>query len=77
MAMPAKTEMAITADEDFAKLEHDLGTAQQEGPDARRVGAAPAKFPAHAALTALYDRSTHEVDERASRAWARAGRAVR
>ena len=33
----------------------------------------PPASPGHAALTALYDRSTEEVNERARRAWTRAG----
>jgi hypothetical protein len=32
----------------------------------------PPASPDHAALTALYDRTTEEVDGRARRAWARA-----
>jgi len=36
----------------------------------------PAASPGHAALTALYDRSTQEVSDRATRAWARQGKAV-
>ena len=33
----------------------------------------PPASPAHAALTALYDKTTEEVDARARRAWTRAG----
>jgi hypothetical protein len=32
----------------------------------------PPASPAHAALTALYDKTTEEVDDRARRAWTRA-----
>jgi hypothetical protein len=32
----------------------------------------PSASPAHAALTALYDKTTKEVDDRARRAWTRA-----
>jgi hypothetical protein len=31
----------------------------------------PPASPGHAALAALYDRSTHEVNDRARRAWSR------
>jgi hypothetical protein len=34
----------------------------------------PTGSPDHAALIALYDRSTEEVDARATKAWAQAGR---
>jgi hypothetical protein len=36
----------------------------------------PLASPAHAALTALYDKSTQEVNVRATRAWAAAGKAT-
>ncbi len=32
----------------------------------------PPASPGHAALSALYDRSTEEIDDRARRAWSRA-----
>jgi hypothetical protein len=32
----------------------------------------PPASPGHAALTALYDKSTEEINDRARRAWARA-----
>jgi hypothetical protein len=37
----------------------------------------PAGAPAHAALAALYDQSTEEVNARATKAWAQAARTSR
>jgi hypothetical protein len=75
MAMTAKSEMAMTADADFTTLDDSalFGRRAEMRAELERL---PPESPAHAALTALYDESTHEIDARATRAWARAGKAI-
>jgi hypothetical protein len=67
--------MAITADTDFTKLD-DSALLSRRAEMRAELERLPLASPAHAALTALYDKSTQEVNVRATRAWAAAGKAT-
>jgi hypothetical protein len=57
--------------EDFTRMDDSALLAMRAGMRAELERLPPAS-PAHAALTALYDKTTVEVDDRARRAWTRA-----
>ena len=65
---------AMTADQDFRTLDDDalLSSRARMRAELERL---PPESPVHTALTALYDQSTQEVDDRARRAWSQAGKA--
>ena len=69
------TGTEMSGDEDFSKLDDSalLSRRAQMRDELERI---PLASPGHAALAALYDRSTREFDDRARRAWARTGRAA-
>lgn len=67
---------AMTSDEDFTKLD-DSALLSRRAEMRMELERLPLASPGHAALAALYDRSTQEVNDRATQAWARAGRASR
>lgn len=71
-ADPAGT--AVPGDADFSKLDDSvlLSTRAQMRAELERL---PQSSPDHMALTALYDLSTLEVNDRARRAWTRTGKA--
>jgi hypothetical protein len=60
----------MIGNEDFTKLDDSalLGRRAEMRAELERL---PLASPAHTALTALYDESTHEVNARAARAWSR------
>jgi hypothetical protein len=75
-ARPATmSEMAMTADVDFTKLD-DSALLSRRAEMRAELERLPVASPARTALTALYDWSTQEIDARAARAWARAGKAT-
>ena len=57
--------------EDFTRLDDSalLSTRAEMRADLERL---PSASPDHAALSALYDQSTEEVNDRARKAWSRA-----
>jgi hypothetical protein len=57
--------------EDFTRLDDSTLISMRAEMRAKLEQLPPAS-PAHAALTALYDKTTVEVDDRARRAWTRA-----
>jgi hypothetical protein len=57
--------------EDFTRLDDSALLAMRAGMRAELERLPPAS-PGHATLTALYDKTTVEVDDRARRAWTRA-----
>jgi hypothetical protein len=57
--------------EDFTRLDDSALLAMRAGMRAEMERLPPAS-PDHAALAALYDKTTVEVDDRARRAWTRA-----
>ena len=57
--------------EDFTRLDDSALLAMRAGMRAEMERLPPAS-PDHAALAALYDKTTEEVDDRARRAWTRA-----
>jgi hypothetical protein len=57
--------------QDFTKLD-DSALLTWRAETRARLEQLPSASPGYAALAALYDRSTHEVTERARRAWSRA-----
>jgi hypothetical protein len=69
-----RPETVMTADLDFRTLDDDalLSSRARMRAELERL---PPESPIHTALTALYDQSTQEVDDRARRAWAQAGKA--
>jgi hypothetical protein len=75
---PGRNEQAgraMTSDEDFSDLDDSalLNRRAQMRAELERL---PSTSPDHAALTALYDLSTEEVNARATKAWTRAGRTI-
>lgn len=58
--------------DDFSKLDDSTLLSRRAEMRAELERLPPAS-PSHAALTALYDKSTEEISDRARRAWARAG----
>jgi len=56
--------------EDFAELD-DSALLSMRAEMRAELERLPPASPEHAALTALYDTTTEEVDDRARRAWAR------
>lgn len=68
--------MAMTADIDFTKLD-DSALLRRRAEMRAELERLLLASSAHAALTALYDKSTQEVNVRATRAWAAAGKATR
>ena len=71
----AGSGMAMPADMDFTKLD-DSALLSRRAEMRAELEQLPLAAPAHAALTALYDKSTQEVNVRATRAWAAAGKAI-
>ena len=57
--------------EDFTRLD-DSALLSMRAQMRAELGRLPPASPGHAALRALYDKSTGEVDDRARRAWTRA-----
>ena len=57
--------------EDFTRLD-DSALLSMRAEMRTELERLPPASPGHAALTALYDKTTEEVDVRARRAWARA-----
>jgi hypothetical protein len=70
----SRAEMAMTSNEDFAKLD-DSALLSRRAEMRAELERLPPASPAHTELTALYDKSTQEIDVRARRAWARSGEA--
>jgi hypothetical protein len=70
----SRAEMAMTSNDDFVKLD-DSALISRRAEMRAELERLPAASPAHAALTAVYDKSTQEIDVRARRAWARSGKA--
>jgi hypothetical protein len=68
------TGTEMPGEEDFSKLDDSalLSRRAQMRAELERL---PEASPSRAALAALYDWSTQEVDDRARRAWARTGKA--
>jgi hypothetical protein len=64
----------MTSNEDFIKLD-DSALISRRAEMRAELERLPPASPAHAALTAVYDKSTQEIDVRACRAWARSGKA--
>lgn len=58
--------------DDFTQLDDSALLGRRAEMRAELEGLASAS-PDHAALTALYDRSTEEINDRARRAWSTAG----
>jgi hypothetical protein len=56
--------------EDFTRLD-DSALLSMRAQMRARLERLPPASPGHAALTALYDKTTAEVDDRARRAWTR------
>ena len=56
--------------EDFTRLDDSALLSMRAAMRAQLERLPPAS-PGHAALTALYDKTTEEIDDRARRAWAR------
>jgi len=56
--------------EDFAELD-DSALLSMRAEMRAELERLPPASPEHAALTALYDKTTEDVDDRARRAWAR------
>jgi hypothetical protein len=56
--------------EDFARLD-DSALLSMRAEMRAELERLPPASPEHAALTALYDETTEEVDDRARRAWAK------
>jgi hypothetical protein len=71
-----RARLAMTSNEDFAKLD-DSALISRRAEMRAELERLPPASPAHAALTAVYDKSTQEIDVRARRAWARSGKASR
>ena len=63
----------MTSNEDFARLD-DSALLSRRAEMRAELERLPPASPAHAALTAVYDKSTEEIDVRARRAWARSGK---
>ena len=57
--------------EDFTRL-NDSALLSRRAVMRAELERLPPASPGHAALTALYDKTTEEVDDRARRAWTRA-----
>jgi hypothetical protein len=57
--------------EDFTRLD-DSALLSRRAEMRAELERLPPASPGHAALTALYDKTTEEVDDRARRAWTRA-----
>jgi hypothetical protein len=57
--------------EDFTRLD-DSALLSRRAEMRAELERLPPASPGHAALSALYDRSTEEVDDRARQAWSRA-----
>jgi hypothetical protein len=70
----SRERLAMTTNEDFAKLD-DSALISRRAEMRAELERLPPVSPAHTALTAVYDKSTQEIDVRARRAWARSGRA--
>jgi hypothetical protein len=70
------TRTRMSGDKGFSELDDSalLSRRAQMRAELERL---PAASPGRAALAALYEMSTREVNDRATRAWARAGKAVR
>jgi hypothetical protein len=64
----------MTSNEDFAQLD-DSALLSRRAEMRAELERLPPASPAHAALTAVYDKSSQEIDVRARRAWARCGKA--
>jgi hypothetical protein len=58
--------------EDFTRLD-DSALLSRRAEMRAELERLPRASPGHAALTALYDKTTEEVDDRARRAWTRSG----
>jgi hypothetical protein len=67
---------AMTSDEEFTRLD-DSALLSRRAEMRTELERLPLASPGRAALTALYDKSTQEVNARATQAWARAGKASR
>lgn len=67
------TGPGTSGDEDFAALD-DSALLSRRAEMRAALERLPAASPDHAALAALYDLSTREVNDRATRAWARPGK---
>lgn len=67
--------MAMIGNEDFTKLD-DSALLSRRAEMRAELERLPPASPSHTALTALYDKSTDEIDARARRAWSRAGKAT-
>jgi hypothetical protein len=65
-----RTGLAMITDVDFAKLD-DSALLSRRAEMRAELERLPPASPDHATLTALYDRSTQEIDDRARRAWGR------
>jgi hypothetical protein len=70
----SRARMAMTSNEDFTKLD-DSALLSRRAEMRAELERLPPASPAHTALTAVYDKSTQEVDVRARRAWAQSGKA--
>jgi hypothetical protein len=66
----ASQEMTMDNSEDFAQLD-DSELLRRRAEMRAELEQLPAASPGHAALAALYDRSTAEVNERARAAWSK------
>ena len=69
----SRATLAMTSNEDFARLD-DSALLSRRAEMRAELERLPPASPAHAALTAVYDKSTEEIDVRARRAWARSGK---
>jgi len=66
----------VTSSEDFARLD-DSALLSRRAEMRAELERLPLASPGHAVLAALYDKSTQEVNARATQAWARARKASR
>src|SRR3984957_4920343 len=64
----SRATLAMTSNEDFAQLD-DSALLSRRAEMRAELERLPPASPAHATLTALYDKSTEEIDERARKAW--------
>ena len=70
----SRATLAMTSNEDFAQLD-DSALLSRRAEMRAELERLPPASPAHAVLTAVYDKSSQEIDVRARRAWARCGKA--